>query len=200
MSEFLSTRVQQIEPSATLAVGALARDLKRQGRDIFNLSEGEPDFDTPDKIKTAAMKAIQDGFTKYTNVDGFVPLKEAIVAKLKRDNQLSYQLNEIIVSSGAKQGIYNCALSVLNPGDEVIIPAPYWVSYPEIAKMAEAIPVIINTDITQRFKITPEQLAAAITPKTRLFIINSPSNPTGMVYTRSELSALADVLLRHPRE
>lgn len=199
MSSQLSKRVKQIEPSATLAVGALARELKSQGRDIINLSEGEPDFSTPDAIKEAAIKAIHDNFTKYTNVDGYLPLKEAIIHKFKRDNQLDFNLNEIIVSSGAKQSIYNCMLSVLNPGNEVIIPAPYWVSYPQIAKMAEATPVEIKADINQRFKITPQQLETAITPKTRMLMINSPSNPTGMAYTAQELKALADVLLKHPK-
>ncbi|WP_423063881.1 pyridoxal phosphate-dependent aminotransferase [Candidiatus Paracoxiella cheracis] len=199
MTTELSERTKKIEPSATLAVGALARELKSQGRDIINLSQGEPDFATPDAIKEAAIQAIHDNFTKYTNVDGYVPLKEAIVNKFKRDNQLDYDLKEIVVSSGAKQSIYNCALSVLNPGDEAIIPAPYWVSYPEIVKMAEGIPVEISAGIDQHFKITAQQLEAAITPKTRLFIINSPRNPTGMAYTAAELKALANVLLKHPK-
>lgn len=200
MHAILSTRVQQIEPSATLAVSDLARELESKGRDIISLSAGEPDFDTPDFIKQSAIEAIHEGFTKYTNVDGTPALKAAIAHKLKRDNQLGYEPNEIIVSSGgAKQSIYNGIMAVLNSDDEAIIPAPYWVSYPPMVKMAEAKPVIIQTTIAQNFKITAEQLWKAITPKTRLLILNSPSNPSGVAYSGNELKALADILLQHPQ-
>ncbi len=199
MSTILSTRVQQIESSPTTAMNAKAKALKDQGRDIINLTVGEPDFDTPDFIKDAAIQAVKEGFTKYTNDDGYPALKKAIAHKLKRDNNLDYQLEQIIATTGAKQAIYNAALVTLNRGDEVIIPAPYWVSYPQIAKIAEATPVFINADISQQFKITAEQLEKAITPKTRWLIICSPSNPSGMAYTADELTALAKVLLKHPQ-
>lgn len=199
MNATLSTRAKQIETSATLAISDLAHELESKGRDIISLSAGEPDFDTPDFIKQSAIQAINEGFTKYTNVDGTPVLKAAIAHKLKRDNKLDYALNEIIVSSGAKQSIYNAIMAVLNLDDEAIIPAPYWVSYPPIVEMAEAKPVIIQTTITQNFKVTPEQLSKAITAKTRLLILNSPSNPSGIAYSRNELKALADVLLRHPQ-
>ena len=198
MNSVLSTRAIQIEASATMAVGAKAKELSSQGHDVINLGMGEPDFDTPEVIKAAATKAIRDGKTKYTMVDGIEPLKAAIVYKLKRDNQLSYDLNQILVSDGVKQGIYNLCQAVLNPGDEVMIHAPYWVSYPPIVKLAEAQPVIIAADIKQRFKMTPAQLEATITPKTRLLFLNSPSNPSGMAYTADELKALGNVLIKHP--
>ena len=195
----LSQRVQAVKESPTLAVTARAARLKAEGRDIIGLGAGEPDFDTPQHIKDAAKQAIDNGFTKYTPVAGIPGLKKAVVAKFKRDNALEYSEKEVIVGAGGKQCIFNLALAVLNPGDEVIIPAPYWVSYADIALVAEARPVIIQCGIEQDFKLRPEQLAAAITPKTRLFIINSPSNPTGSVYTLKELQALADVLKQYPQ-
>jgi len=194
----LSERVQRIKPSPTLAVAAKATELKRQGIDVIDLSLGEPDFDTPDSIKTAAIEAIHQGFTKYTAVEGILELRTVITEKFKRDNQLSYAPNQILVSNGGKQSFFNLVQAFLNPGDEVIIPAPYWVSYPDIVLLADAKPVIIWADITQRFKITPEQLEKAITSKTRLFVLNSPSNPTGMAYTRAELAALGAVLQKYP--
>ena len=194
----LSQRVQAIKESPTLAVSARAARLKAEGKDIIGLGVGEPDFDTPQHIKDAAKKAIDDGFTKYTPVGGIPSLKNAIVAKLKRDNNLDYAAREVIVGVGGKQCIFNLALAVLNPGDEVVIPAPYWVSYADIAMVAEAKPVIVECGIEQGFKITPAQLDAAITPKTKIFMINSPSNPTGAVYTLDELKALGEVLKRHP--
>lgn len=199
MNVILSTRAKRIEPSATLAVSDLVHELEKKGRDIISLSAGEPDFDTPDFIKQSAIQAINEGFTKYTNVDGTPALKAAIAHKLKRDNKLDYELNEIIVSSGAKQSIYNAVMAVLNSDDEAIIPAPYWVSYPPIVKMAEAKPVIMQTTIAQNFKITLEQLSKAITAKTRLLILNSPSNPSGVAYSRNELKAIANLLLQHPQ-
>ena len=194
----LSTRVQAIKESPTLAVTARAAKLKAEGRDIIGLGAGEPDFDTPRHIKDAAIKAINDGFTKYTPVGGIPGLKKAIVAKFKRDNGFEYTEKQVIVGVGGKQCIFNLALAVLNPGDEVIVPAPYWVSYADIALVAEAKPVIINCGIEQGFKLLPAQLEAAITPKTKMFMINSPSNPTGAVYTLDELKALGEVLKRHP--
>lgn len=193
----LSQRVQAIKESPTLAVTARAAKLKAEGRDIIGLGAGEPDFDTPQHIKDAAKKAIDDGFTKYTPVGGIPGLKNAVIAKFKRDNGFDYTAKEIIVGVGGKQCIFNLALAVLNPGDEVVIPSPYWVSYADIALVAEAKPVIVNCGIEQGFKITPEQLSAAITPKTKLFMINSPSNPTGAVYTLAELQALGEVLKKH---
>ncbi len=197
-SNALSERISQIKPSATMAVSAKANELRSQGHDVINLSVGEPDFDTPDFIKAAAIEAINSGFTKYTAADGIAELKTAIINKLKDENQLSYEPNQVIVINGVKQGIYNLAQAILNEGDEAIIPAPYWVSYPAITKLAGATPVIIETDASQRFKITAEQLANAITPKTRLVFLNSPSNPTGMAYTADELKALGEVLKKHP--
>jgi len=197
-SSTLSTRVQAIKESPTLAVTARAAKLKAEGRDIIGLGAGEPDFDTPRHIKDAAIKAINDGFTKYTPVGGIPGLKKAIVAKFKRDNGFDYTEKQVIVGVGGKQCIFNLALAVLNPGDEVIVPAPYWVSYADIALVAEAKPVVINCGIEQGFKLLPAQLEAAITPKTKLFMINSPSNPTGAVYTLDELKALGEVLKRHP--
>jgi len=194
----LSQRVQAIKESPTLAVTARAAKLKAEGKDIIGLGAGEPDFDTPQHIKDAAKKAIDDGFTKYTPVGGIPGLKKAIVAKFKRDNGFDYTAKEIIVGVGGKQCIFNLALAVLNPGDEVVVPAPYWVSYGDIALVAEAKPVIVQCGIEQGFKITPAQLDAAITPKTKLFMINSPSNPTGAVYSLAELQALGEVLKKHP--
>ena len=195
----LSTRVQSIKPSPTLSITARAAELRAAGKDIIGLGAGEPDFDTPEHIKEAAIKAIRDGFTKYTAVDGTAGLKQAVIAKFERDNGLSYAPNQILVSSGGKQSFYNMAQALLNPGDQAIIPAPYWVSYPDMVLLAGAEPVIIPAGLEQGFKITPAQLEAAITPATRLFVINSPSNPTGAAYSREELAALGEVLLRHPQ-
>jgi len=194
----LSTRVQAIKPSPTLAVTALAASLKAQGKDIIGLGAGEPDFDTPQHIKDAAIAAINKGLTKYTAVDGTPSLKAAIIAKFKRDNGLDYGPKQVIVSCGGKQSFFNLVQAVINPGDEVIIPAPYWVSYPDIVILADGKPVIVEAGIEQGFKITPAQLAAAITPKTRMVVINSPSNPSGAVYTQAELAALGEVLRQHP--
>lgn len=194
----LAQRVKRIKPSPTLAISAKAAELRASGQDIINLSVGEPDFDTPEPIKAAAIQAIRNGITKYTAVDGMSTLKRAIITKLARENQLAYEAAQIIVSTGAKQAIFNLALALLDTGDEVIIPAPYWVSYPDIVRLAGAEPVFIQTSIQQNYKITPEQLSSAITPKTRLFILNSPSNPSGMAYTAQELKALGAVLKEWP--
>lgn len=194
----LSHRVQQIKPSPTLAVTSKANELKAAGKDIIGLGAGEPDFDTPEHIKQAAIQAIAQGKTKYTAVDGTAELKTAIINKFQRENQLSYAPNQILVSSGGKQSFFNLALALLDPGDEVIIPAPYWVSYPDMVIIAEGVPVILETTDKTRFKISPEQLEAAITPKTRAVVINSPSNPSGVAYSRAELKALGEVLKRHP--
>ena len=194
----LSDRVLSIKPSPTLAVTNPRAELKGAGKDIIGLGAGEPDFDTPEHIKAAAIKAIENGFTKYTAVDGTAGLKKAIIAKFKRDNGLDYQPNQILVSSGGKQSFFNLALAFLNKGDEVIIPAPYWVSYPDMVLIADATPVCIECPQSQNYKITAAQLEAAITPNTKLLVLNSPSNPTGMVYTKEELLALADVLRKHP--
>jgi aspartate aminotransferase len=194
----LSTRVQAIKPSPTLAVAARAAKLKAEGKDIIGLGTGEPDFDTPQHIKDAAIAAINKGFTKYTAVGGTPSLKQAIIAKFKRDNGLDYTAKQILVSCGGKQSFFNLVLSVINPGDEVIITAPYWVSYPDIVLIAEGKPVIVQTDIAQGFKLTPAQLEAAITPRTRMIVINSPSNPSGAVYTLEDLKALGEVLRKHP--
>jgi aspartate aminotransferase len=198
MSIKLSNRVNAVKPSPTLAIAAKAGQLKAEGKDIISLSVGEPDFDTPDNIKAAAIKAINSGFTKYTAVDGTPSLKKAVIAKFKRDNGLDYQLNQILVSSGGKQSFFNLAQALINPGDEVIIPAPYWVSYPDIVLLADGVPVIVEAGQAQQFKITPEQLRAAITPKTKLFVINSPSNPTGISYNLEDLKGLAEVLKEFP--
>lgn len=195
----LSTRVQQIKPSPTLAITARAKALRAEGKDIIGLGAGEPDFDTPEHVKEAAIQAIRDGFTKYTAVDGIPSLKEAIIAKFVRDNGLQYEANQILVSVGGKQSFYNLAQALLNPGDEVIIPAPYWVSYPDMVLLAGGIPVVISAPQERQFKITPEQLEDAITPLTRLLVINSPSNPTGAAYTADELAALGEILRRHPQ-
>lgn len=198
MTTELAARVQQIKPSPTLAVSARADELIAAGKQIISLSIGEPDFDTPDHIKEAAIKALRDGFTKYTAVDGIPSLKKAVIRKFAQDNKLRYEPGQILVSCGAKHSLYNLFSSVLNPGDEVIIPAPFWVSYPDMVKLMDAVPVIVPAGHEQRFKITPEQLQAVITPKTKLLILNSPSNPSGMAYTAAELKALAAVLLNHP--
>ncbi|MGZ0079651.1 pyridoxal phosphate-dependent aminotransferase [Methylomonas sp. YC3] len=198
MSINLSNRVKAVKPSPTLAITARAAAMRAAGKDIIGLGAGEPDFDTPEHIKAAAIKAINSGFTKYTAVDGTAGLKKAIIAKFKRDNGLDYQPNQILVSCGGKQSFFNLAQALLNPGDEVIIPAPYWVSYPDMVLLADGVPVILEAGQTQNFKITPAQLRAAITPKTRLLVINSPSNPTGAAYSLEELKALGDVLLDFP--
>lgn len=195
----LSNRVSRIKPSPTLSVSARADELKAAGKNIINLSVGEPDFDTPEHIKEAAIAALKAGHTKYTAVDGIKPLKQAIVDKFARENDLNYALNQIIVSCGAKHSFYNFFSAILNPEDEVIIPAPYWVSYPDMVKLLDGTPVIVYAGLEQQFKITPAQLEAAITPKTRVFLINSPSNPTGVAYTEDELRALGEVLLKHPK-
>lgn len=194
----LSDRVNRVKPSPTLAVTAKAAKLRAEGKDIIGLGAGEPDFDTPQPIKDAAIAAIESGFTKYTAVDGIAELKSAIQAKFKRENQLDYDLNQIIVSTGGKQSCYNLCQALLNPGDEVLVPAPYWVSYPDMVLLADANPVVLPTTLKNRFKITPEQLARAITPKTKLMWLNSPSNPSGVAYTEAELKALGEVLLKHP--
>lgn len=195
----LSNRVQTIKPSPTLAVTARAAKLKAEGKDIIGLGAGEPDFDTPQHIKDAAIAAINKGLTKYTAVGGTPGLKNAIVAKFKRENNFDFEARQILVSCGGKQSFFNLALAIINPGDEVIIPAPYWVSYPDIVLIAEGKPVFINTGIEQNFKISAEQLEAAITPKTRMCVINSPSNPTGAVYTLDELKALGEILRKYPQ-
>ena len=195
----LSQRVQRIKPSPTLAVTARAQELQKQGKDIIGLGAGEPDFDTPDHIKDAAIKAIRDGLTKYTAVDGTAELKTAIVNKFARENQLDYKPNQVLVSCGGKQSFFNLVEALLNPGDEVIIPAPYWVSYPDMVLLADGVPVIVSAGVEQGFKITPEQLERAITKKTRLFVLNSPSNPTGAAYSRAELLQLGEVLRKHPQ-
>jgi aspartate aminotransferase len=195
----LSNRVQRVKPSPTLAVTARVAELRAAGKDIIGLGAGEPDFDTPEHIKAAAIQAINDGFTRYTAVDGTPALKKAIIAKFKRDNGLDYVPEQILVSCGGKQSFFNLAQAYLNPGDEVIIPAPYWVSYPDMVRLAEGEPVIVRAGIDTGFKITPEQLEAAITPRTRIFVINSPSNPTGVAYSHAELAALGEVLKQSPQ-
>jgi len=195
----VSKRVQRVKPSPTLAVTALVNRLKAEGKDIIGLGAGEPDFDTPVHIADAGVEAIRKGYTRYTNVEGINELKDAIIAKFKRDNGISYERAQILVSSGAKQTIFNLCMAVLDSGDEVVIPAPYWVSYPDMVLLADGVPVMPSAGPEQGYKITPRQLAAAITPRTRLVLFNSPSNPTGAAYTRAELRALADVLVAHPR-
>ncbi|MBO9479913.1 pyridoxal phosphate-dependent aminotransferase [Salinisphaera sp. G21_0] len=187
-----------VKPSPTLAVTAKAAELRAAGHDIIGLGAGEPDFDTPEHIKAAAVKAIAEGKTKYTAVDGTTELKQAIIDKFKRDNGFEYGQSQILVSCGGKQSFFNLALALLNKGDEVIIPAPYWVSYPDMVVIAEGVPVIVEAGLENRFKITPEQLEAAITDKTRLVVLNSPSNPTGTAYNRKELEALSNVLKKYP--
>jgi aspartate aminotransferase len=195
----LSDRVNSIKPSPTLAITNKAKELKAAGKDIIGLGAGEPDFDTPEHIKTAAIEAINNGFTKYTAVDGTPELKKAIIDKFKRDNDISYEPKEILVSVGGKQSFFNLAQAFINPGDEVIIPAPYWVSYPDMVIIAEGVPVIVECPAEQDFKITAEQLEAAITDKTKMLVLNSPSNPTGMIYTLDELKAITEVLKKHPQ-
>ncbi|MCX5481295.1 pyridoxal phosphate-dependent aminotransferase [Kaistia geumhonensis] len=195
---FLADSLARIKPSATIAVTNKARELKAAGRDVIGLGAGEPDFDTPENIKEAGIRAIREGKTKYTAVDGIPELKAAIAAKFKRENNLTYAPNQITVGTGGKQVLYNALMATLNPGDEVIIPAPYWVSYPEIVALAGATPVEVVGPQESGYKIAPSALEAAITPKTKWLILNSPSNPTGAGYTRAELRAIADVLLRHP--
>ncbi|WP_295419218.1 pyridoxal phosphate-dependent aminotransferase [Sulfurovum sp.] len=190
----LSDRIQTLSPSLTIAISSLARDLKAQGKDILSFSAGEPDFGTPQRIKDEAIKAINDGFTQYTAVPGIPELLEAVATKLKRDNNLEYAPSDIIVSNGAKQSLFNLFQAVLNPGDEVVIPSPYWVTYPELVKYAGAVPVIIETNEIGGFKITAEQLKNAITDKTKMIVLTTPSNPTGSVYSTEELQALAEVL------
>jgi aspartate aminotransferase len=199
MSIAISRRVQRVKPSPTLAMTARAAALRREGKDVISLSVGEPDFDTPAHIAAAGIAAIQGGHTRYTNSDGAPELKDAIIAKFQRDNGLSYQRNQILVSTGAKQTLFNLCMAVIDPGDEVIIPAPYWVSYPDMVLLADGVPVTPYAGAEAAFKITPAQLQAAITPKTRLVLLNSPSNPTGAAYSRAELAALGEVLLAHPR-
>lgn len=194
----LSDRVNSIKPSPTLAVTNRAAELRAAGKNIIGLGAGEPDFDTPDHIKNAAIEALNNGFTKYTAVDGTPALKKAIIAKFKRDNGFDYEANQILVSCGGKQSFFNLSLALLNAGDEVIIPAPYWVSYPDMVLMGEGVPVIVTTTQAARFKITPTQLEQAITDKTRLLVLNSPSNPTGVAYTEAELKALGEVLAKYP--
>jgi aspartate aminotransferase len=194
---FLSKCLINIKPSPTIAVSMKAADLKAQGKDIISLGMGEPDFDTPQNIKNFAIQAIQNGETKYTAVDGTPALKKAIIAKFKRENNLEYKSNEISVSTGAKQVIYNALIATLNEGDEVLIPAPYWVSYPDMVLLGNGVPVIIESNSKNNFKISPNDLEKKITPKTKWLILNSPSNPTGACYSESELRALADVLLKH---
>ena len=198
MSLTVSERMSRVMPSATSAVLGLAAQLREAGRDVISLGAGEPDFDTPEHIKAAAIKAITDGETKYTAIDGTSQLKAAIQRKFERDNQLSYSPEQILVSVGAKHTLFNACMGVLSSGDEAIIPAPYWVSYPDMVRIAEGVPVVIDTGIEDGFKITPKKLSAAITDKTRLLFLNSPSNPTGSCYTRAELMALGEVLARHP--
>jgi aspartate aminotransferase len=195
----VSARAQRVKPSPTLAVTALAARLKAEGKDVIGLGAGEPDFDTPAHISEAGIAAIRAGQTRYTNVDGIVELKDAIIAKFKRDNGINYERRQVLVSSGAKQTIYNLCMAVLDPGDEAIIPAPYWVSYPDMVLLADGTPVTPYAGPDQGYKITAAQLEAAITPKTRLLLINSPSNPTGAAYTAAEWKALGAVLLKHPR-
>ena len=193
-----SNRIQKVKPSPTLAVTALAQQLRAAGRDVIGLAAGEPDFPTPDFVKQAAIDAIHNNQTKYTAVDGMPSLKQAIINKFKQDNGLNYEADQILVSCGGKQSFFNMAQALLNPGDEVIIPAPYWVSYPDMVLLADAEPVIVQGDQSQGFKITPQQLKDALTEKTRLFVINSPSNPSGKSYTMAELRALGEVLLDYP--
>ena len=198
MSNHLSDRIKNMSTSATLAMDAKARELRNEGKDIIGLSLGEPDFNIPDFIKDAAKQAIDENYSSYTPVDGYAELKTAISNKFKRDNNLDYKPNQIVVSTGAKQSLFNVAMVVLNPGDEVILPAPYWVSYSDIVKLAEGVPVEVLTQIDTDFKMTPEQLEAAITPKTKMLWFSSPCNPSGSVYSKEELEGLAEVLKKHP--
>jgi aspartate aminotransferase len=195
----LSDRLNRLSVSQTLAMSQKSGELRAQGVDVINLSVGEPDFNTPQHIKDAAIKAVEDNFSHYSPVAGYPALKNAIVAKLKNENELNYSASQICVSNGAKQSVCNALMCVVGQGDEVIIPAPYWVSYPEMVKLADGTPVIVSAGIEQNFKITPQQLEAAITPKTRAFVLCSPSNPTGSVYSKEELAGLVAVLARYPR-
>ena len=199
MSNQLSDRINSVTPSATLEMAAKARELRASGKDIIGLSLGEPDFNTPDYIKDAAIQAVNDDYNSYTPVDGYVELKQAIITKFKRDNKLAYEPSQIVVSTGAKQALYNVAQVCLNKGDEVILPCPYWVSYSDIVKLADGVPVEVPTSIESDFKMTPAQLEAAITPKTKMLWYSSPCNPSGSIYSREELRALADVLKKHPQ-
>ena len=193
----LPDRLNRLSPSATLAMSQKSSEMKAQGIDVINLSVGEPDFPTPDNIKAAAKKAVDENYSKYSPVPGYAELRRAIVAKLKRENQLEYTVDEVMTSNGAKQCVCNAVMALVNSGDEVIIPAPYWVSYPQMVKLAGGNPIYVNAGFEQNFKMTPEQLEAAITPKTKLLILCSPSNPTGSVYSKAELKALAEVIKRH---
>lgn len=195
---FLADALSRVKPSATIAVAQKARELKAQGRDVIGLGAGEPDFDTPDNVKNAGIEAIRRGETKYPPVSGIPQLREAVAAKFKRENNLDYKPEQTIVATGGKQVLFNAFMATLNPGDEVVIPAPYWVSYPEMVNICGGTPVFAETSIENSFKLTPEVLEAAITPKTKWLVMNSPSNPSGAAYTRDELKALADVLLKHP--
>lgn len=199
MALTISKRVQKVKPSPTLAMTARAAKLKAEGKDIIGLAAGEPDFDTPGYISDAGIEAIRKGITRYTAVDGTAELKDAIIAKFKRDNELTYERSQILVSSGAKQTCFNACAALLDPGDECVIPAPYWVSYPDMVMLADGTPVCIYGGLSQGYKITPQQLEAAITSRTKLFIINTPSNPTGAAYTKAELQALGAVLATHPK-
>ncbi|MEL6976527.1 MAG: pyridoxal phosphate-dependent aminotransferase, partial [Bacteroidota bacterium] len=198
MSVHLSDRISNMSTSATLAMAAKARELRNEGKDIIGLSLGEPDFNIPDFIKDAAKEAIDQNYRSYTPVDGYADLKKAISSKFERDNGLTYGLNQIVVSTGAKQSLFNVAMVALNPGDEVILPAPYWVSYSDIVKLAEGVPVEVSTSIETDFKMTAEQLEAAITSKTKMLWFSSPCNPSGSVYSAAELESLAVVLRKHP--
>lgn len=193
----LSNRLNRLAPSATLAMSQKSSEMKAQGIDVINMSVGEPDFNTPENIKEAAKKAVDENYSKYSPVPGYADLRKAIVEKLKRENGLDYSVNEVLVSNGAKQSVCNTVMALINDGDEVIIPAPYWVSYPQMVKLAGGNPVVVNAGFDQNFKMTPQQLEAAITPKTKLLILCSPSNPTGSVYTQEELDALAAVIKKH---
>lgn len=199
MSNQLSERINNLVPSATLEMAAKARELRASGKDIIGLSLGEPDFNTPDYIKDAAIQAVNDGYNSYTPVDGYVELKDAISTKFKRDNDIRYERPQIVVSTGAKQALYNLAQACLNKGDEVILPCPYWVSYSDIVKLSEGVPVEVATSIENDFKMTPEQLEAAITPKTKMLWYSSPCNPSGSIYSKEELRGLADVLQKYPQ-
>lgn len=199
MSLTVSKRVQRVKPSPTVALTGRVAQLKAEGQDIISLGAGEPDFDTPAHIAESGIEAIRDGHTRYTSVDGTAELKDAIIAKFKRDNALEYRRNQIVVSSGAKQTIFNLILALIDAGDEAIIPAPYWVSYPDMVTLADGVPVTPYAGAEQRYKMSPAQLEAAITPRTRLLILNSPNNPTGAAYSGAELRALGEVLMKHPR-
>jgi aspartate aminotransferase len=198
MNSKLSNRINNMATSATLAMAAKARELRQAGENIIGLSLGEPDFTVPDFVKDAAIKAVEDNYHSYTPVDGYADLKQAIITKFKRDNSLTYTATQIVVSTGAKQSLYNLAQVLLNPGDEVLLPAPYWVSYSDISKVAGGVPVEIKTSIDTDFKVTPQELEKAITPKTKMMIYSSPCNPSGSVYSKEELRALADVLVKYP--